>query len=243
MDGDTDNHSEAPKLSGKKKFPRKQTTPRFLTTTTNNSSNAKDEEKSQGSAGKDENALSTASFHSDNSLKEGNVEEEEEEEQEEEKEKGERELVGYSRSEVTVIDTSFGVWKNEKVVYRRRNVWKVREKRGKVRSFGKKKRKESGGCDHVDENVGGVLKKAKLSGSESAAPSNEVQNPQNDRREEVCKETPDDLSQVPKKRFPFSRSPRKSRKGVSSVILIKGLSTGNKNGAKVPGKCPKDAQR
>lgn len=95
----------------------------------------------------------------------------------EEDEREERELVGYSTSEVTVIDTSFGVWKSEKVVFRRRNVWKVREKRRKVRSFGRKKRKGSGGCDvddGDDENVGGLLKKAKVSGSESVAGSNRV---------------------------------------------------------------------
>jgi hypothetical protein len=64
-----------------------------------------------------------------------------EEEEEELEEKGERELKGYSKSEVTVIDTSCAVWKTEKVVFRRKSVWKVREKKTKLRSFGRNKRK------------------------------------------------------------------------------------------------------
>ncbi|KAE8077611.1 hypothetical protein FH972_016162 [Carpinus fangiana] len=237
MDGDTGN-TQSSKLSGKK-FPRKQTAPKSLTTsTTNNNSHLQreEEEKSPACTPKDENARTTASFGSDNRLtkvKEGNVEAEEEE----------RELVGYSASEVTVIDTSFGVWKSEKVVFRRKNVWKVREKRRKVRSFGRKKRKGNGGCDVDDEIVGELMKKPKVSGSESVAGSNRGQNPQNDLREEVCKDTPDDLTQVPKKRFPFSRSPRKSGKGSSSVILIKGMLSSKKHGGKILKKCHEDTRR
>lgn len=244
MDGDNGN-TQSSKFSGKK-FPRKQTAPKSLTTSTttnnNNRLQREEEEKSPVCTTKDENAPATASFGSDNRLtkvKEGNVEAEEDEREE-------RELVGYSTSEVTVIDTSFGVWKSEKVVFRRRNVWKVREKRRKVRSFGRKKRKGSGGCDvddGDDENVGGLMKKAKVSGSESVAGSNRGQNPQNDIREEVCKDTPDDLTQVSKKRFPFSRTPRKSGKGGSSVILIKGMLSSKKHGEKLLKKCHEDTRR
>lgn len=171
MEGDNGS-IQSSKLSGKK-LPRKQTAPKSLTTsTTNNNTHLQreEEEKSPACTPKDENAPATASFGSDNRLakvKEGNVEAEEEETEE-------RELVGYSASEVTVIDTSFGVWKSEKVVFRRKNVWKVREKRRKVRSFGRKKRKGSGGCDVDDENVGELMKKTKVSGSESVAGSNRV---------------------------------------------------------------------
>lgn len=244
MDGANDNTRNS-RLSGKK-IPRKQTAPKSLTTSTASNNihlRQVEEEKSPSCTPKDESTPATASFGTDNSLTEGkeaNVEEEEEEEEE----KDERELVGYSTSDVTVIDTSFGVWKSEKVVYRRKNVWKVREKRGKVRSFGRKKRK-SGECD-VDggneENSCGLMKKAKVSGSESGV-GNQEQNPQNDIREEVCKDTPDDLPQVPKKRFPCSRSPRKSRKGGSSVILIKGMPTNKKQGGKLLKKCPKESGR
>ncbi|CAN8252192.1 unnamed protein product [Cochlearia groenlandica] len=60
---------------------------------------------------------------------------------EEEEEKGEKDLIGFSRSEVTVIDTSFNIWKSEKLVFRRRNVWKVRDKKGKSRPVSPKKNK------------------------------------------------------------------------------------------------------
>ncbi|CAI0431554.1 unnamed protein product [Linum tenue] len=60
---------------------------------------------------------------------------------------GDRELKGYSRSEVTVIDTSYEVWKFDKLVFRKRNIWKVRDKKGKswVSAAVKKKRKKGSG--------------------------------------------------------------------------------------------------
>ncbi|KAJ0103541.1 hypothetical protein Patl1_05285 [Pistacia atlantica] len=81
-------------------------------------------------------------------------------------EDGERELVGYSRNEVTVIDTSCAEWKFEKLVFRKRNVWKVREKKGKSRVIGRKKRKANG-CDGIVH----AKKKLKLS---NGAPSKHV---------------------------------------------------------------------
>lgn len=88
------------------------------------------------------------------------------EEEEEEKESGDnQDLVGFSRSEVTVIDTSCESWKFEKVLYRRKNVWKVRDRKGKVRSsIGRKKRKLGGGSE--DGIVGGK-KKLKVLGFEA----------------------------------------------------------------------------
>ncbi|KAL6005777.1 hypothetical protein ACLOJK_006350 [Asimina triloba] len=38
-------------------------------------------------------------------------------------------LSSFSRSEVTIIDTSAPVWKSEKLIYRKGNVWKIREKK------------------------------------------------------------------------------------------------------------------
>ncbi|CBI23084.3 unnamed protein product, partial [Vitis vinifera] len=74
---------------------------------------------------------------------------------------------------------------------------------------------------------------------ESAMPSNEEQNPHNAKKEE-CKETSDGLSQVPKKRSPFSRLPRKSREGGSPVILVRGS---KKTGANLPKITLKDTSR
>ncbi|KAL0692277.1 hypothetical protein Bca4012_059457 [Brassica carinata] len=98
----------------------------------------------------------------------------------EEEEEGEKDLVGFSRSEVTVIDTSFKIWKTEKLVFRRRNVWKVRDKKGnsrgvvsskkkkttiKIKKTKKKKKKRK--CD-VDDGVNvRKSKKMKLSRSVS----------------------------------------------------------------------------
>ncbi|CAF2144679.1 unnamed protein product [Brassica napus] len=99
-------------------------------------------------------------------------------EEEEEEEEGEKDLVGFSRSEVTVIDTSFKIWKAEKVVFRRRNVWKVRDKKGNSRgvvSSKKKKKKKTikmkkkkkRKCDVDGGEIGRKSKKMKLSRSVS----------------------------------------------------------------------------
>ncbi|CAL9008943.1 unnamed protein product [Prunus brigantina] len=300
---------ERSKLLGKK-IPRKQANPRVcVASTTNSDSNAATanatEEKSSDWGRNDENVLDKAAcLDSQNgSLMKnkdlGNVggEEGEEVEEEEEEEKEDlRELKGYSISEVTVIDTSCGVWKTEKVVFRRKNVWKVREKKAKVRKFGRRKRKvvdeEVGveGGDDIDKKKAKVSALKEADGDECIAlKSTEGQNSQNDTSNEVCEDTPDSLnergeefgkgmpgakSKDAKKgqvhlqvlsdfnillllvcnnnlfcsyrmscRFPLSRSPRKMKKGDSSVILIKGIPTDNKNGGKLLRTCLKDIQK
>lgn len=66
-----------------------------------------------------------------------------EEKEVEEEEKGCLDLSAYSQTEVTVIDTSVPSWKFEKMLYRRKNVWKVGDKKGKGLMNGdRKKRKE-----------------------------------------------------------------------------------------------------
>ncbi|KAJ0238089.1 Fantom protein [Hirschfeldia incana] len=96
---------------------------------------------------------------------------------EEEEEEGEKDLVGFSRSEVTVIDTSFKIWKSEKLVFRRRNVWKVRDKKGnsrgvvpskkKKKTIKIKKKKKKRKCDVDDGENCRKSKKKKLSRSVS----------------------------------------------------------------------------
>lgn len=166
---------ESSRLSGKK-IPRKQTNPRLCSVSASHSSNASvvEDKKSSDCARKAEAAVAavTASLNSDsNSLVEttkaaGNadvdVDGSEDDDEEEEEEEGERQLKGYSRSEVTVIDTSFGSWKSEKLVFRRKNVWKVREKKGKFRGFGRKKRKGNDACGGDVDIVVGGKKKAKV---------------------------------------------------------------------------------
>ncbi|KHN19561.1 hypothetical protein glysoja_027818 [Glycine soja] len=49
------------------------------------------------------------------------------------------ELKGFTKSEVTVIDTSSPGWKVDKFVFRKNNVWKVREKKTKNKFLAKRK--------------------------------------------------------------------------------------------------------
>ncbi|KAM7280851.1 hypothetical protein ACFE04_007985 [Oxalis oulophora] len=61
---------------------------------------------------------------SDNDVNLVAFEEEEEEEEKIKVKKEKEELFGFSRSEVTVIDTSFDVWKFDKLLFRKKNVRK-----------------------------------------------------------------------------------------------------------------------
>lgn len=240
----------------RKKTSRKQTNPKICIIKTSNVNTSEEQKSSSDSVRKDENIpASTTSLNSKEEAKrewkeEGDDYNVEEEEQEEENGKGERELLGYSRSEVTVIDTSCEVWKVDKLIFRRKNIWKVKDKKGKSRIVGRKKRKAPPPPPppSYDDNNGGVWnKKRKISsselrslkdtsGKESGSPTNH--NAPGEKGELVCNETPDDLTQVLRKRLP-----RKSGKGSTSVILIKSIPTGKKNGAKLAKNRLKDTQR
>ncbi|XP_070683157.1 uncharacterized protein [Malus domestica] len=211
---------ESSKISGKK-IPRKQANPRVCVASSTNSNgdataNAA-EEKSSGCERNVENAVDKSA--SDNSSLVGKKKKKkkknevggnvgggecEGEEEEEEEDKGE--MKGYSRSEVTVIDTSCGVWKTDKLVFRRKNVWKVREKKVKGRSSGRHKRKVVDE-EHVGDDID--KKKAKVSVSaldveaggdecialnsihEGQKPQNDMLDNLNDRGEEFGKYLPD----------------------------------------------------
>lgn len=143
-----DEPNQSYKLSGKKSS-RKQTNPKFCLVSTSNNV----EEQSSGCERKDENAQVENEIKEEENVNNADCGENEE---------GERgELLGYSRNEVTVIDTSCPEWKFEKLVYRKRNVWKVREKKGKSRIVGRKKRKGNGSDGNFDSK-----KKLKLSNGE-----------------------------------------------------------------------------
>ncbi|CAI9086983.1 OLC1v1020931C1 [Oldenlandia corymbosa var. corymbosa] len=95
---------------------------------------------------------------------------EEDYEDEEAKGKGKSfNLSGFSRTEVTVIDTSVASWKFEKMLFRKKNVWKVRDKKGSKTANLTKKKKRKMNDNHAvgddDENAssgGGSVKKAKV---------------------------------------------------------------------------------
>ncbi|GFZ06375.1 hypothetical protein Acr_18g0005450 [Actinidia rufa] len=75
----------------------------------------------------------------------------------EEDEKSYADLSAFSRTEVTVIDSSCPVWKCEKLLFRRKNVWRVREKKSKSTKIGAKKRK----ANSLEEESAGGEKKLK----------------------------------------------------------------------------------
>ncbi|KAL6123011.1 hypothetical protein ACLB2K_075534 [Fragaria x ananassa] len=225
-----DGSEESARQSGKK-VPRKQTHPRLCVTS---------KHKSSGSIGNDVNDLTTVpSLNSKNEV--------------ELEEKGGRELKGYSKSEVTVIDTSCEVWKTEKLVFRRMSVWKVREKKSKLMSFGRNKRKVVSGDDGIEEKR---KKNKEAEVSDQCISLNPVENPQNGARKEVCKDTTDNLNvrgkefckdNIPDNRTDlekgFPLKPRKTIKDGSSIVFIKGIPTDEKNEGNLPKKCLKDSQR
>ncbi|KAI3457938.1 hypothetical protein Pfo_014601 [Paulownia fortunei] len=109
-------------------------------------------------------------------------------------------LSGFSRTEVTVIDTSYELWKFEKLLYRKKNVWKVRDKKGKSESMGsKKKRKVNWGAEedqckgkkqNIDEKKG--------CGEKCELPLNGVYYQSN--KSEAHEKAPDKVGKVLKKK-------------------------------------------
>ncbi|KAJ8760792.1 hypothetical protein K2173_021830 [Erythroxylum novogranatense] len=165
--------------------------------------------------------------------------EEEEEDERKEKFNGDKELKGYSRSEVTVIDTSCEVWKFDKLVFRKKNVWKVRDKRVRSLVGSNKKRKKLEMSPRDGNGTFVPKKRAKLLNQEMGcsnvvaagdlAPSSNCLKPLLEKLEQVCKETPNDIGQ-----FSKMRSPRKLKKSSSSVVLIKVASRSNKCVRNIP---------
>ncbi|XP_017258999.1 uncharacterized protein LOC108228042 isoform X2 [Daucus carota subsp. sativus] len=127
-----------------------------------------------------------------------------------------RDLSAFSRTEVTVIDTSVKNWKFEKLLFRRKNVWKVRDKKCKsVINVDRKKRKGSSFDDFRSE------KKSKLGDGKRV--ENEGQGLQhNERVEEVCKRGEDNHVQNLKTSKPNNVN--------SSVILLKSIPVSKKIG-------------
>ncbi|KAK1366390.1 hypothetical protein POM88_041951 [Heracleum sosnowskyi] len=126
-------------------------------------------------------------------------------------------LSRFSRTEVTVIDTSVENWKFEKMLFRRKNVWKVRDKKCKsVSNVDRKKRKGSSFDDFRSD------KKLKLGDVKRAV--NEQGLHQNDRVEnfEVGQENPTQISET--------RFHSKLEKGSSSVFLVKNIPLPKKTG-------------
>ncbi|XP_057478552.1 uncharacterized protein LOC130765951 [Actinidia eriantha] len=153
----------------------------------------------------------------------------------EEDEKSYADLSAFSRTDVTVIDSSCPVWKCEKLLFRRKNVWRVREKKTKSTKIGTKKRKAN---SLEEESAAGEKKLRRCPSSTKDAygeahkmTSNNV-HPQSDNMSKGHEERTDFVGPVPKKRFP-----RKSQKSGPSVVLIKSVPTSKKTGANIPKGC------
>ncbi|CAN0922750.1 hypothetical protein LINGRAHAP2_LOCUS33209 [Linum grandiflorum] len=126
---------------------------------------------------------------------------------------GDEELKGYSRSEVTVIDTSYEVWKFDKLLFRRKNDWKVRDKKGRPWLSAATRKRKKGVVELETENGAGAKKKKAKVFSSNVGSSTVVDNgrncvlqiddnPQQAKMEGVSKEVANDLiSQVPKHRL------------------------------------------
>ncbi|XP_002515870.3 uncharacterized protein LOC8281552 isoform X1 [Ricinus communis] len=240
-----DSQDKNSRISGKKSS-RKQTNPKFF-----DADSVRKEEYVQ--------AATTASFHSDNNSNvvgmnaDCFVDDDDEYngklDEKKEKSSSDKELRGYSKSEVTVIDTSFEVWKFDKLVFRRKSIWKVRDKKGKSWNFASKKRKGNHLESATNNGNVGCKKKAKMSDSEFASskesnggdfalPSNGDHKQLDENRDLICRDTFDDHLQVSRK-----RSSRKSEKNGSSVILMKIVPTSKKCGRNLPKNRHKDAQK
>ncbi|XP_061364064.1 uncharacterized protein LOC133307552 [Gastrolobium bilobum] len=135
-----------------KKCPRKQTNPKFFL-----ASSSTDTRNVTAGGGAVPSTLSDAA----------EAEREEEEtavdrgEEEEENDNDGNELKGFTRSEVTVIDTSCTGWKVDKFVFKKNNVWKVRERKPKTKYFAKKKKSNGtldiNGIETSKDNVVNVI--------------------------------------------------------------------------------------
>ncbi|KAH6770990.1 hypothetical protein C2S52_015793 [Perilla frutescens var. hirtella] len=130
-------------------------------------------------------------------------------------------LVGFSRTEVTVIDTSYESWKFDKLLFRKKNVWKVRDKKGKGEIVGSKKKRKM----EEDHQHGGKKWKVdnKEGGGDQCAlpPLNEVYHQTN------TSEGHDKPSNKVEGTHKKKQSDLTLESGSSSVILIKSIHAGH----------------
>ncbi|KAF7830794.1 transcription termination factor MTERF8, chloroplastic [Senna tora] len=211
--------TQSSKLS-RKKCPRKQTNPKsFLPSSSSSSSSLSGSSRIIHCAPKDDidNTVPCTNSSSVNNkrvlemgVKVENNTASWDEDVEEVEESGGNELKGFSKSEVTVIDTSCSDWKVEKFVFRKKSVWKVREKKGKSKLLGKKKRKGSFGFDNNKElkllqshQFGSSLVETDM--QELITRSTQGLNTEQ-KMKDVNEDTPEDVPKPPPKKRQHSRS-------------------------------------
>ncbi|XP_010922571.1 uncharacterized protein [Elaeis guineensis] len=147
----------------------------------------------------------------------------------------ESDLSTYSKTEVTVIDTSSPGWKSEKLIFRKGIVWKVRDK--KLWNVCRKKRK----LGLVERLISEKEKEQPLidmkvpAGKEHSRSVDE--GGAHAEKRDASNES-DDQIQIPKRKPKFSRSPRVPAAKDSSVYCLQ-VSTSRKNGLSCPRGTPK----
>lgn len=145
-------------------------------------------------------------------------------------------LSTFSRAEVTIIDTSSAPnWKSEKLIFRKGDVWKIRDKKQSSGNASRRKRK----LDRVDDREAGVeekqhktsglhLNSSKETSQEEHLFSSDGGSTYDDKRA-TSKETPDKVNPILERRAQFSRSPSKPATKDTSVFLIQCIPTSRKN--------------
>lgn len=157
----------------------------------------------------------------------------------EDEEKAHWDLRAYSKTEVTVIDTSVPSWKFEKMLYRRKNVWKLGDKKGKGLMTGDKKKRKGIPYENGDSQKKKLKLCSSLSKSGNAEEGEEKKKKKKkkklkmfDKEESMARsksvqghdeKKQDNSKQVEEKCFV-----KKQVDGGSSVILIKSIPTTNK---------------
>ncbi|XP_073286741.1 uncharacterized protein [Primulina huaijiensis] len=145
---------------------------------------------------------------------------------------------GFSRTEVTVIDTSYEQWKFEKLLLRKKNVWKVRDNKKTSEIWGSKKRRKLSGCIEDDRHA---KKKHKVQDADGCGvwcepPLNRVYHPSH--KFEDHERAPEEVGKVLKMKQAELPS-QELEKENSSVILIKGIPTSIKNRTSISKNCSK----
>ncbi|GAB4826109.1 hypothetical protein Ancab_008979 [Ancistrocladus abbreviatus] len=217
----------------RKKSSRKQQNPKFCDVKTLKNGNGAGNDSSSDELRRETSENGLASSGGDNCdrvKREGNADSVFDVEEDEHGGEENVDLKEYSRSEVTVIDTSFEEWKVERLVLRRNNVWKVREMKmgwsnfvGKKRKGGSLVRKDRG------DNSGGLSMEG--NGEESVVPANEGRSRDDNEVEPPCKEMADLVGPAP-----INRPSKKLKTTASSVILVKTIPTNDPIGRKKLGK-------
>ncbi|KAL9237462.1 hypothetical protein vseg_012006 [Gypsophila vaccaria] len=140
----------------------------------------------------------------------------------------------YTRSEVTVIDTSLKEWKVDKLVYRRKDEWKIKDKKMKKSvKVNSKKRKLLANEDDDDDEVkrsGGVGGEGDVNvEAKTKKKILHLNNPRNDKaRELLLKEAAEFVGKVHQTRCPCPRPPDKLRIESSPIIPLKSFPSSNK---------------